>query len=188
MSSITSIQQNQLFSTAANQAASAKVTVIADNQKISSAQDENLTTSQDGDTLEISASGTALAQKTYTGQSSDHGALLEDEGYTDATANALSSAASSVGITEYSATKSEMNAQADAVSGSTSSSSSSSSSTSNLSSYSESQLREMLQDGEITRAEYEAELESRKTSTDDSEVAPDSTALSGATSADTTEA
>ncbi len=190
MSNITSIQGNQLFSTATGQASniSAKTTVATDNQKGFSNKEETLTTSQDGDTLEISASGTAFLQKTYTGKSSASSELLQDEGYTDATAAALSSAASSAGITEYSATKNEMNAQAAAVSGSTSSSSSSSSSTSNLSSYSESELRKMLQNGEITRAEYDAEIKARSTSSEDSDETDGSSEVSSSTTANETEA
>lgn len=167
MSSITSIQGNQLFSATTSQssATSVKANVVSDSQKTTANKDEALATSQDGDTLVISASGTALAQKTYTGQSAQSGAVSKDEGYTDATAEALSNAAASAGITEYSAVQNEMSNQSAIVSGSTSGSSS----TSNLSNYSEAELKEMLQNGEITRAEYEAEMESRSTSSDDSE-------------------
>lgn len=186
MSSITAIQGNQIFPTTANQTAgaTARTTLVTDTAKKQPAQEENLATSKDGDTLEISASGTILAQKTYAGQSSDQGELSDDEGYSDATASALSNAASSVGITEYSAAKSTMDAQADAVGGSTSGSDS----TSELSGYSESELREMLQNGEITRAEYEEELASRRTSADHQDESDDSAAISGSDSADPAEA
>jgi hypothetical protein len=113
----------------------------------------------------------AQAAKTYTAQSANRPSVAgtSEDTYTDTRATALASAAADAGITEYTAVKNENAANSAAVSGG-SSSSSSSSSESNLSEYTESELKEMLQNGEITQAEYEAEINSRQqsdTSSDD---------------------
>jgi hypothetical protein len=129
----------------------------ADNSLTTQDEDENATTSSQGDTLTISAAGLALSAESADRASNG----LSDEGYTDANANALSSAASAVGITEYTSVKNENAVNSAAVSGSSSSSSSSSS---NLSQYSEAELKEMLDDGEISQAEYNAEIKSREES------------------------
>jgi hypothetical protein len=127
-------------------------------------EDETTTTSSQGDTLTISNAG-AQAQKTaktFTAQSANRPSAngTSEDTYTDSNAAAISSAASSAGITEYTALKNENSANSAAVSGS--SSSSSSSSDSSLSQYTDSELKKMLQNGEITQAEYDAEIKSRE--------------------------
>jgi hypothetical protein len=144
-------------------------------------EDENTTTSSQGDTLTLSASGVSAA-KTFTAQSANRPSVngTGEDSYTDATASALSSAAAGVGITSASAAKAEASADEAAVSGSTSSSSSSSDS--NLSEYTESELKEMLENGEITKAEYDAEIQSRsqsESSSDDEEETATTVAESG---------
>jgi hypothetical protein len=126
-------------------------------------EDETTTTSSQGDTLTISNAGAQKAAKTFTGQSANRPSVAgtSEETYTDSQAAALSSAAAGAGITEYTSVKNENSASAAAVS-SGSSSSSSSSSESDLSGYTEAQLKTMLQNGEITQAEYEAEIKSRQ--------------------------
>jgi hypothetical protein len=152
--------------------ASGKVTTTQE-QTAAAAQeeDENTTVSSQGDTLTLSASGVSAA-KTFTAQSANRPSVngTSEDSYTDATASALSSAAAGVGITSATAAKAEASADEAAVSGSTSSSSSSTDS--NLSEYSESELKEMLENGEITQAEYDAEIQSRsqsESSSDDDE-------------------
>jgi hypothetical protein len=162
---IQSIQANSttLYNSTRNTIGAAKVTT---DNKVLNAQDsqeddENTKTSSQGDVLTISTQG-AYAAKTFTGQSASRPS--EDgngeDSYTDSTAAAIASAASDAGINEATATKNANSADAAAVSGSSSSSSESSS----LSQYSEAELKEMLQDGEITRAEYNAEIKSREQS------------------------
>jgi maltodextrin utilization protein YvdJ len=152
-------------------------------------EDENTSTSSQGDTVTISAAG-AQAAKTFTGQSANRASetlASEVDTYTDSTAAALSSVASDAGITEYTAIKNQNSANAAAVTGSSSGSSSSSSS--NLSEYTESELKEMLENGEITRAEYEAEINSRKQSNETSDDQSESdTDVSAASDTDKTEA
>jgi hypothetical protein len=142
------------------QAASA----VAQNQQ----EDENTETSIQGDTLTISSAG-AQAAKTFTAQSANRPSVdgTSEDTYTDSTAEAIASAASDAGITEYTSVKNENSADSAAVSGS--SSSSSSSSDTSLSEYTEAQLKEMLQDGEITQAEYNAEIQSREEDDEDSD-------------------
>lgn len=159
MSGISSIQGNQLFSGTTNRTYNVSVSTAEGTKKVSQDKEEGVTTSKDGDTLEISAAATALAQKNYSAMSASAGTVSKDEGYTDTTAEIMSNAAASAGITEETAAKNEMSMQASVVSGSTSGTSSGS--TSNLSSYSASELKEMLQNGEITQAEYDAEMASR---------------------------
>jgi hypothetical protein len=147
-------------------------------------EDENTATSSQGDTVTISGAGIQAA-KTFTGQSANRASetlASEEDTYTDSTAAALSSAAADAGITEYTAAKNQNSANAAAVTGS--SSGSSSSSGSNLSEYTESELKEMLENGEITRAEYEAEINSRK-QTD--ETTDDESDSDTATSTDATD-
>lgn len=169
---IQSISANNLTTNSSAVLSSAKVTIKADDTQTAaqavSTDDANI--SKDGDTVSISAQGTALAKQNHVGYSenttANGGSVTgEDEGYTDATASALSNAAGDIGITEASQTKSENSAAASAVSSGTSSSSSSSS-TSDLSSYSLSELQEMLRNGEITQAEYKEELASRNGTSD----------------------
>ncbi len=186
MSGITSIQGSQIFSETAGRAYNVSTKSVSETEKQNAAQNKNesVTTSKDGDTVEISAAGTAHSAKTYTAMSSTSGTVSKDEGYTSKMAETVSNAASSVGITETSAAKNEMSAQASAVSGN---SSSSSSSTGDLSSYSASELKEMLQNGEITQAEYDAEMKSRSSSSEDSDT-EEETAVSGNGEAAETEA
>lgn len=163
MSGLT-IQGNHIFSESANSAFHVNTkAVVREGQNTSQNKEEGVETSKDGDTLELSAAGTALASKTFTATSASAGAVSKDEGYTSKTAQIVSEAAASAGITETTAAKNEMSAQASTVSGS------SSGSTSNLSSYTATELKEMLQNGEITRAEYDAEIESRSSSTNTTE-------------------
>lgn len=168
MSGITTIQGNQLFTGSTGRSLNVSTGSAVEAGKQNSAQNvnQNETTSKDGDTVEISAAGTVLSSTMSSQSSSSSDTVSEDEGYTSKMAGAVSSAASAIGITEASAAKSQMSAQAAAVTGS--SSDSSSSSTSDLSSYSASQLKQMLENGEITQAEYEAEIQSRSTSTNES--------------------
>jgi hypothetical protein len=142
-------------------------------------EDETTTVSAQGDTVTISNAG-ALQAKTFTAQSANRDSFGEssDDSYTDATAEILSSAASSAGITEYTAVKNANSANAAAIS--SGSSSSSSSTDSNLSEYTESELKEMLQNGEITQAEYDAEIKSRQGNDTDSDEQNETTAVSGA--------
>ncbi len=177
---IQSISANNFTTNSSAVHSSAKVTVKADNTQTA---DQAVSTdaaniSKDGDTVSISAQGTALAKQNHVGYSenttANGGSVTgEDEGYTDSTASVLSGAAGNIGITEASQTKSENSAQASAVSSGTSGSSSSSS-TSDLSSYSLSELQEMLRNGEITQAEYKEEIASRNgtfdTDTESSDV------------------
>jgi hypothetical protein len=184
---IQSIQASNtsLYSSIGTVTATAKVTTGKAETTPAAAQneDENTVTSSQGDTLTISMAGVKAA-KTFTAESANRPSVTgtSEDTYTDATATALSSAASNIGITEYTSVQNENSANAAAVNGSSSSASSSSSS-SNLSEYSESELKEMLEDGEITRAEYEAEINSRKqtdaTSDDDSETDTDVDAADG---------
>jgi hypothetical protein len=129
------------------------------NQATNQNEDENTEVSSQGDTLTISSAG-AQAAKTFTAQSANRPSVngTSEDTYTDATAAALSSAASSIGIDDTTVAENEASADSAAVSGS---SSSSSSTDSNLSEYSEAELKEMLENGEITQAEYEAEIQSR---------------------------
>jgi hypothetical protein len=152
--------------------------------------DETTTTSIQGDTLTISTAGAQKAAKTQQTSVPDiftqSTELSTDEGYTDATAAAISSAASSIGITEYSAMKNESSVASAAVSsGSGSSSTSSTSSESNLSQYSDYELKQMLENDEITQAEYNAEIQSRQKadSSDDEESDNSSVANADATEA-----
>ncbi len=143
--------------------------VVSETQKQEDEESNATAVSADGDTLEISASGTAFQQKTFTATSAQSGldtVLAGDEGYTSSTASIVSSAASSAGITEYTSTQAETSADASAVS---SSSSSSSDSTSNLSAYTTAQLKQMLENGEITQAEYNEEIASRQSGSTDTE-------------------
>jgi hypothetical protein len=131
------------------------------NQAANQNEDENTEVSSQGDTLTISSAG-AQAAKTFTAQSANRPSVngTSEDTYTDATAAALSTAASVIGIDDTTIAENEASAESNAVSGS-SSSSSSSSTDSNLSEYSEAELKEMLENGEITQAEYEAEIQSR---------------------------
>jgi hypothetical protein len=161
---IQSIQASNttLYNSTQNTIGAAKVTT--DNKQLNAQatqeDDENTKTSSQGDVLTISTQG-AYAAKTFTGQSASRPS--EDgngeDSYTDSTAAAIASAASDAGINEATATKNANSADAAAVSGSSSSSENSS-----LSQYSEAELKEMLQNGEITRAEYNAEIKSREQS------------------------
>jgi hypothetical protein len=152
------------------------------NQAAVQNEDENTEVSSQGDTLTISSAG-AQAAKTFTAQSANRPSVngTSEDTYTDATAAALSTAASGVGITDTTIAKSEAAADSAAVSGS----SSSSSSDSNLSEYSEAELKEMLENGEITQAEYEAEIQSRSQSStsSDEESETDSVVKTGETDA-----
>lgn len=148
------------------------------NNTASQDQDETVTTSSQGDTLTISDAG-ALAAKTFTAQSANRPSVdgLTDEGYTDSTAAAISSAAADAGITEYTSVK-NANAE-DSAAVSSGSSSGTSSADSDLSQYSLSELKEMLEDGEITQAEYNAEIQSRQTGSTASDEQDDGSSVAG---------
>jgi hypothetical protein len=152
-----------LYNTTTNVLSQGKVsTTTAKTESVAAKEEDSTTqTSSQGDTVTISNAGAQMAAKTFSGQSANSPTVagLTDNGYTDKQASALSSAASSIGITAYTATKTQNSSEAAAVS---SSSSSSSSSESSLSGYTESQLKTMLQNGEITQAEYNAEIQSRQ--------------------------
>jgi hypothetical protein len=152
-----------LYNPTQNAMVTGKVTinVTANDSLATQDEDENTTTSSQGDTLTISSAGVQAA-KVLSAESANRASNgLSDDGYTDANASALSSAASGIGITEYTAIKNENSTDSAAVSGSSSSSSSSSS---NLSQYTETELKEMLENGDITQAEYNAEIKSREES------------------------
>jgi hypothetical protein len=157
------------YNSASNVSSIGKV-ATEETKSTSAAQDENTTVSSQGDTVTISLAG-AQAAKTFTGESANRPSttgVSEDNGYTDSRAKALASAAADAGITEYSAAQNADSLDSAAVSGS----SSSSSSDSNLSQYSVAELKEMLQNGEITQAEYDEEIQSREQtdSTDDEDA------------------
>jgi hypothetical protein len=145
-------------------------------------EDETTTTSSQGDTLTISNAGAQAQQtaKTFTAQSANRPSVngTSEDTYTDSKAEAISSAASSAGITEYTSVKNENSANSAAVS--QSSSSSSSSSDSSLSQYTDSELKKMLQNGEITQAEYDAEIKSREETDTTSEEQTETTAVANA--------
>jgi hypothetical protein len=156
---------------------------VGTQQNVSDAaknEDETTTASSQGDTVTISKEGAAKAAKTFTGQSANRPSVagVAEETYTDSTAQAISQAASGAGIDEYSSLKNENSAASAAVS--SESSSSSSSSDSDLSEYSETELKKMLQNGEITQAEYEAEIKSRQETDTDSEDDSDTAAVDDA--------
>jgi hypothetical protein len=138
-------------------------------------EDETVTVSAQGDTVTISNAGAQQA-KTFTAKSTSVDDLLSaDNGYTDATAAALSSAAADIGINEYTAVKNENSADAAAVS--SGSGTDSSSTDSDLSEYSLSELKEMLESGEITQAEYNEEIQSRQQSDTSSDDESDSSTV-----------
>jgi hypothetical protein len=143
-------------------------------------EDENTTTSSQGDTLTLSNAGIQAA-KTFTAQSANRPSVngTSEDTYTDATAAAISSAASGIGITDETISKNEASADSAAVSGS----SSSSSTDSNLSEYTEAELKEMLEDGEITQAEYDAEIKSRSQNSDTSDDETDTDVTTNETEA-----
>jgi hypothetical protein len=174
-----------LYTPTRNVTGAGKVTTSEAQTSSAAAQneDETTTTSSQGDTLTISNAGAQAQQaqktvKTFTAESANRPSVAgtSEDTYTDSKAEAISSAASSAGITEYTAVKNENSANAAAVSGS--SSSSSSSSDSNLSEYTDSELKKMLQNGEITQAEYDAEIKSREESSSDSDDDSETTAVS----------
>jgi hypothetical protein len=97
-------------------------------------------TSEQGDTLSLSAQGTALASSMNTDAASADTASAETS-EEEALASTLADAAADAGVSESDDT---------------------SSTDSSLSSYTETQLKEMLRNGEITQAEYNAEIQSRE--------------------------
>ena len=166
---VTTINAGQVSGMQMNGTMNAKVSIDSDTTEETKQQTEEekaYATSSDGDTLNLSTSAAHRA-KTFTAQSKQS-TTTTDEGYTDSNAAAIQQAASGVGIDSNTQIKNEMNASSAAVSGTTSSSSSSSTNSS-LSSYSESELKEMLRNGEITQAEYNEEIESREEETSDSD-------------------
>ena len=177
---VTTINGSQVSGLQQGMAGNAKLSINNSETETSAQQADTenaYATSDDGDTLTLSASATFRA-RTFTGQS-QLDSTSSDEGYTDSTAEALKQAASSAGIDSTTQLKNEMNADSAAVSGAgsagSSASGSSSSSETSLSNYTESELKEMLQDGEITQAEYNAEIKSREDDTTDSEEEEDET-------------
>ena len=174
---VNSIQANQLSSLINNNqsATSKQMNVSVDTEKAvaaSSTKEEetaegSVATSKDGDTVTISLK----AQKTFTAQSKSS-VISEDEGYTDSTAAALSSAAAGAGISSTT----QVQQQQQATSAAVSSASSSSSDESDLSSYSVSELKQMLQSGEITQAEYNEEIASRQKNDSEEETDAETTA------------
>lgn len=151
-----------------------------ETQAAAQEEDENTTTSSQGDTLTLSNAGIQAA-KTFTAQSANRPSVngTSEDTYTDATAAAISSAASGIGITDETISKNEASADSAAVSGS----SSSSSTDSNLSEYTEAELKEMLEDGEITQAEYDAEIKSRSQNSDTSDDETDTDVTTNETEA-----
>jgi hypothetical protein len=158
------------FNSASNVSTIGKVsTEETKNASTAKDEDESTTVSSQGDTVTISLAGQQAA-KTFTGESANRPStdgISKDEGYTDSRAAALASAAAEAGITEYSAAQNANSLDSAAVSGS----SGSASSDSDLAQYSVAELKEMLQNGEITQAEYDEEIQSREQTgtTDDDE-------------------
>ena len=134
------------------------VTGVSSEEKSAKQQEiANGGISKDGDTVSISSAGTIL-QKTYQASSQSTVDYLSEDTTAglDSTAKAIASAASSIGVST------EATAQSQASSAASTVSSSSSDSTSDLSQYTTSELRKMLQNGEITQQEYNEEIESRR--------------------------
>jgi hypothetical protein len=157
-----------IYNPTGNFIGSGKVSTSEKQSKAAALQneDETVTVSSQGDTVTISNAGAQQA-KTFKAESTDD-VLSGDNGYTDSTAAALSSAAADIGINEYTAVKNANSSDAAAIS--SGSGTDSSSTDSDLSEYSLSELKEMLESGEITQAEYNAEIQSRQesdTSSDD---------------------
>lgn len=150
----------------------AETTAVTENE------DGITATSAQGDVVNISGKSLKVFSAESANRPSETG-TAEDGSYKSAVASAVSSAASDIGITEYTAAKTEAGTQSAAVS-----SGSSTSSTSSLSGYSEAELKQMLQNGEITQAEYNAEIESRQESEDeDTETDTDNVSAAGSTEA-----
>ncbi len=179
---IQSIQASNtsLYNPVKNNLVTGKITTDNTEATKKEQEDENTTTSSQGDTVTIS-NAAMQASKTFTGESANRPSVngTSEDSYTDATAAAIASAASDAGINDATAVKNENAANASAVSGSSSSSDDSS-----LSQYSEAELKQMLQDGEITRAEYNAEIKSRE----ESEAAEDDDSDKSVNETDETEA
>ncbi len=150
---ISSISGNSLFGTASSVFQNTSVSAASATEKTSTQEEEEqvTATSVDGDTLEISASSSDIVRKTYTGTSSQS-VISEDEGYTSVVSQIVAGAASSIGINEYTASVDEEAASSDS---------------SSLSQYTETELKEMLRNGEITQAEYSAEIASREDTGDE---------------------
>ena len=145
--------------------------------QVSSAQSaadsfENVSTSVQGDTVSISHKAMKSYDAFSTNSLSSGDTDITKESQIDATAATLANAAKGVGITSStSGTTTEQDS--DIVSSSSSSSSSgSTTSSSSLSSYSDSQLQQMLSEGKITQSEYNTELSRRKQNTASSTQTP----------------
>lgn len=163
-------------------------TTTADSQATSK-QDDN--TSSDGDTVNLSEEG-LFFQKTFAAYSStstaNGGSGVTEGSSTDASAGMLASAAASAGIDQYTSVKNENSAMAAATSSSSSSTSTSSTSTTeSLTQYSDYELKQMLEDGEITQAEYDDAIAAKHES-DTEEDSTTSASTSNSVSTDSTEA
>ena len=146
----------------------AVTSVDAEEKAASQAEQANGGVSKDGDTVTISSAGTYL-QKTYQASSQSTIDYLAEDTTSglDSTAKAIANAASSAGISAEATAKNQASQAASTVS------SSGSDSTSNLSQYTTTELKEMLQNGEITQQEYDEEIASRQntqTETDETEA------------------
>ncbi len=126
-----------------------KVTIKGEDEKsiMQQKEDEATAVSKDGDTFTISSKSSKVFQSSSKQSALDSVLSYSSEDSTDASgmASVVSNAASSIGITETSTEANE----------------SSSSDSNDLSSYTETELKEMVQDGEISQAEYNAEIKKR---------------------------
>lgn len=148
----------------------------ADTTKTTDDENGTNSVSKDGDSVTISSQSLKVFSQISANSVTNSETGTAAEGTTTSNASAIASAAASAGITDTTALKSELNASSAAISGGSSASgSSSSTNSSQLSQYSESELKEMLQNGEISTAEYEAEIKSRTQSESSSDDNADNT-------------
>lgn len=125
---------------------------------------ENANISKDGDVVTISTEALEQYNSSVTTSSQASQAVAAQAASSASTADLVAQAAASIGITEATATESELNSTAAAVetSSSSSSSSSTSSTSGSLAQYSELQLKQMVSEGTISTQQYNAEMASRK--------------------------
>lgn len=145
--------------------------------QVSSAQSaadsfENVSTSVQGDTVSISHKAMKSYDAFSTNSLSSGDTDTTKESQIDATAATLANAAKGVGITSSTSGTNTEQDSAIVSSSSSSSSSGSTTSSSSLSSYSDSQLQQMLNEGKITQSEYNTELAKRKQNTASSTQTP----------------
>lgn len=138
-------------------AASTNSTTTATSTQTAANSDGEVSTSVQGDTVSISKKALETFAAFSENSIASGGSGVSEESFTDSTA--LASAANSAGIDEYTSLKNENQAASSSVS---ESSNSASSSSSELSSCSESKLKQMLSNGEISQSQYNAEIAKRE--------------------------